>query len=218
MPLSSGQTVAETFGQYLLLLGPVVNTSWNRHLLGEAPDAEAGPQQQIVILSRGADAGGRPEASQYWNGGNGSWTAADIDLAEHCESLSHLRMRMTGRAGVTTNGFSSNVHSLHELVRRCGGQAAFDKAVFETCQRIHTLEGSLQWNWFQVGYDSHGKLGVLCFTCNGGNAHSIGAVVGNPFNNFIRHCARSNEHKEARTEAQQLADAVMATGECRLSR
>ena len=69
MPLSSGQTVAETFGQYLLLLGPVVNTSWNRHLLGEAPDAEAGPQQQIVILSRGADAGGRPEASQYWNGG-----------------------------------------------------------------------------------------------------------------------------------------------------
>ena len=109
MPLSSGPTVAETFGRYLLLLGPVVSSSLNRHLQGEAPDAEAAPAQQTVVFSHGVDTRGlsvsptvsmgRFEASKVQSGGNGSWTGADIDLAEQGESLSQLRMRMTERTG-----------------------------------------------------------------------------------------------------------------------
>ena len=122
---------------------------------------------------------------------------------------------MIGRGGVTTHGFASDEHSLEALLGRCNGQAAFDKAVYDMCQRIHKLDGSLQWNWFQVGFDTQGRLGVLCLTCNDGNAHTIGASRGSPFGNFIRHCVRSNEHKNARAEAQQLAVAVIATrGEC----
>ena len=36
---------------------------------------------------------------------------ADIDLAEQGQCLSQLRLRMTGRAGVTTDCFTSNEHS-----------------------------------------------------------------------------------------------------------
>ena len=216
MPLSSRSAVAETLGFNLLLLGPVVNSSLNRHLAGEAPDAEGAQQQQIVIFRRGVGALGRPGPSEHRSCSNGSWTGDDIDLLEQGKGFAQLRLRMTGSGGVTTECFTSEEQSLEALLRRCNGQAAFDKAVYDTCQRIHKLEGTLQWNWFHIGYDTQGKLGVLCLTCNDGCSHAIGKAHGNPFNNFIRHCTRSNEHKEARARAQQLADAVMATygGEC----
>ena len=217
MPLSSRPAVAGTSGLNLLLLGPIVNSSLNRHLVGEAPDAEGAPQQQIVIFRRSVGALGRPgPSSEHRSCSNGSWTGDDIDLLEQGKGFAQLCSRMTGSGGVTSDCFTSEEQSLEALLRCCNGQVAFDKAVYDTCLRILKLVGTLQWNWFQIGYDTQGKLGVLCLTCNDGCAHAIGMAHGNPFNNFIRHCSRSNEHKEARTQAQQLADAVMATprGEC----
>ena len=99
---------------------------------------------------------------------------------------------------------------MQAVLARCGVLVAFDKALFDACMRIDKLDGQLKWNWFRIGFDATGKLGTLCFTCNDNKAHAIGAVLGNPFGNFIKHC-KSRGHREARAQAEAEADAFMGT-------
>ena len=211
MPLHSGPTVAETFGFNLLLFGQVVVASLNRQLSNEAPNDQVEHPTQTVIFSPSAGGGAQPESQGWQSNGSGSWTGADIDLAERGESLAKLRLRMTGTGGNTVEHFPSEDPSLGGLLARCGGQNAFDKAVLDTCTRIQKLDGALMWNWFHVGFDAKGKLGTICYTCNNHSAFSIGSTHGNPFGSFIQHCQRSGAHKDARRKAQQDADALMAT-------
>ena len=203
-----GPSLLELFRPNLILFGAVANVSLARHLACHtegAPGNDPASSAEKQVIQLGTLPSAVPKAQMDRAFG---WTGEDVELAEQTEQFANLRARMVGRGGTTVEGFSKE--GLHELMARCGGQAAFDKAVHELFVRVHNLPGKLDWNWFQIGYGANGDLGIMCLTCNDGVTRAIGHAVSNPFTNFIKHCGKSGAHAESRTLAQQLVTTRMA--------
>ena len=101
---------------------------------------------------------------------------------------------------------------LEKVITKCKSRASFDESVFHLVDRVSRLEGGLTWNWFQVGFDLQGSLGVVCFTCDSNKSLAIGSQPNSgPFNNFITHCAKGKAHAKAVAAAQRQVDGLSHT-------
>ena len=101
---------------------------------------------------------------------------------------------------------------MRQLLERCKGKAAFDAAVYEALDRIQRkVPGALARNWFQIGYDRRGVLGICCFTCDDSrDAKAVGTSrTAGPFFNFEQHC-NSAKHEKARADIDAEIDAILA--------
>ena len=67
---------------------------------------------------------------------------------------------MTGTGGITAEGFPPGDLSIDALFARCGGQRAFDEAVFDACTRIQKLDGGLAGGRMAETGTPHGTTGV----------------------------------------------------------
>ena len=119
-----------------------------------------------------------------------------------------LHSRMTGDSGVTVESFSE-AGQLDRVIKECKSREKFDNWVFQLITKISQLEGGLTWNWFHLGFDQEGFLGMLCFTCNKVKAHTIkNRSNSGPFLHFIEHCKTKVVHARASAAAQRQADGL----------
>ena len=203
--------LTERFGPGVMQLGPLATTAAASHVAAEASGAPSASWSTGGLFVKGSrseqpSAGCKPA----WEFG---WSAdEDLPYFEQSARGKQLVARMT-RSGGRTEACFSPAGQLDALIARCKGEANFNKAVYAVLDRLARNDGGLQLDWFQLGVDQYGSLGVICFTCDDDHKAKVltghtGSVDGSPFSHFIRHCETATKHAKARDKLRSDIDAI----------
>tara|TARA_B110001452_G_C15167675_1_gene405907 strand:+ start:320 stop:1084 length:765 start_codon:yes stop_codon:yes gene_type:complete len=208
------------FGTAISLCGPVINTALTKHLAYEA--SGSAPVDWSFPINRSDDY--EPAQSSSTRPQEDECLAEKIERVQATAHGRNLYARMTGSGGHTVEHFSV-VDQMTQMIKRCKGVAAFNAGIFNAAERLAAerlaKHGGLALNWFQLGYDQRGVLGIICFTCCGGlrkaTAVGSGSSFG-PLDAFIRHCTQASKHEKARANVVAQIEALCADPRLELTR
>ena len=197
---------AGRFGTVISLCGPVINEALAKHLAYEASGTGSASVDWSFPIIRSDDA--EPARSSSTRPQVNGWPAEDIEVYERAtEPGKKLYSRMTGSGGHTVEYFSV-VDQLTKMIKRCKGMVAFNVGIFNAVERLakHAKHGDLALNWFQLGYDQRGVLGIICFTCcddlRKATAVGSGSSSG-PLDAFIGHCSKAAKYEKSRASTHR---------------